>query len=349
MSDPLIGSGAGTSGLQGGSVAGTDAVGGPRSGGTGSRTVACLFATPARAEEARDALVSSGTPASEVQVTSQDTTTSEGGGIWESLKRIFTGEDLEGYQEGVHRGQTLLTARVRSEEEADHVYALLERYDPVDLDAQESSWRAEGWTGRRTTGTTETAAAFGAAGERTDTVGPQTTDTGTTGVAKPIGTTSATTESDLTGRAAAPLGGEQGEQVIPIVEEKIAVGKRETGRGSVRVRSYVVETPVEEDVRLREERVHVERRPVDREIGADAAAFQDRSVEMTESREEAVVQKTARVTEEVVVRKDVDERTEHVSDTVRKTEVEVDDQTTGRDRKVDDQTTTGRDRLTPRE
>lgn len=328
MSDPLIGPGAGVPGLQTGSVAGTEAVDGPRAGGAGWRTLACLFATHARAEEARQALIDAGISASEIQVTSQDTpattttTAPESGGIWESLKRLFTGEDLESYREGVNRGQTLLTVRVRGEAEADRVSTLLEGYDPVDLEEQETEWRSHGWTGQHPAAASGPAVAYGAAGEREDTLG--------TGTAKPAAPAAATTASDVAGRAAiAPERRAGGEEVIPVVEEQLAVGKRETGRGTVRVRSYVVETPVEEDVRLREERVQVERRPVSRELGAEAAAFQDRTVEMTESREEAVVQKTARVTEEVVVRKDVGERTEHVSDTVRRTEVEVDDQATG--------------------
>jgi hypothetical protein len=41
----------------------------------------------------------------------------------------------------------------------------------------------------------------------------------------------------------------------------------------VRVRSYVVETPVEEQVTLQQERVHVERRPVDRPVGPGDDVF----------------------------------------------------------------------------
>ena len=47
---------------------------------------------------------------------------------------------------------------------------------------------------------------------------------------------------------------------------------------------------------------------------------------MEERGEEAVVSKETRVTEELVIRKDVEERTETVSDTVRRTEVEVEDE-----------------------
>jgi stress response protein YsnF len=96
----------------------------------------------------------------------------------------------------------------------------------------------------------------------------------------------------------------------------------------VRVRSYVVEQPVEEQVNLRDEHVNVERRPVDRPLtGADRdRAFQERTIEAEEKSEEAVVNKEARVKEELVVNKDVNQRTETVSDTVRRTEVDVQDE-----------------------
>ncbi|WP_308915331.1 YsnF/AvaK domain-containing protein [Jannaschia sp. LMIT008] len=118
----------------------------------------------------------------------------------------------------------------------------------------------------------------------------------------------------------------EGETSIPLAEERMRVGKRVTDRGSAHVRTYVQEVPVEERIRLREERLSVERRPVDRVVeGADAdALFQDRDIEVTTQSEEAVVSKEAVVTEEVVVGKEVTEHEEVVSDTVRKTEVDVD-------------------------
>ncbi len=112
-------------------------------------------------------------------------------------------------------------------------------------------------------------------------------------------------------------------EAIPVVEETLRVGKRETAHGRVRIRSYVVETPVEEQVTLRRETVEVERRAVDRPVTDADRLFQDRVIEATESEEEAVIAKEARVTGEVVVRKDSDTRTETVRDTVRRTEVEV--------------------------
>ena len=108
---------------------------------------------------------------------------------------------------------------------------------------------------------------------------------------------------------------------IPVVEEEVKIGKRQVEGGGMRVYTHVIETPVEEDVQLREEHVDVQRRKVDRP--ATDADFQDKTIEATETREEAVVSKTARVVEEIIISKEADVRTEHVQETVRKTDVEI--------------------------
>lgn len=111
---------------------------------------------------------------------------------------------------------------------------------------------------------------------------------------------------------------------VPVVEEELAVGKRAVETGGVRVEKEVTAKPVEEDISLHEERVTVERRPVDRPVNADdLRAFENTTVEMREMGEEAVVEKRARVVEEVVVGKESRERTEHISDTVRRTDVRI--------------------------
>ena len=99
--------------------------------------------------------------------------------------------------------------------------------------------------------------------------------------------------------------------------------------GRVRVRSYVVEEPVSEQVNLREDRVEIERRPVDRALSGNEQAFTDRTIEAEEHVEEAVISKEARVKEEIALRRQSEERTETVSDTVRHTEVEVEDEREG--------------------
>jgi uncharacterized protein (TIGR02271 family) len=116
----------------------------------------------------------------------------------------------------------------------------------------------------------------------------------------------------------------EGDVHIPVIEEELRVGTREGTRGGVWVYSRVTEQPVEQEVRLRDERVTVERRPVDRPATErDFAAFKEGTVEVSETHEEPVVAKEARVVEEVVIDKEARERTETVRDTVRRTEVGV--------------------------
>jgi uncharacterized protein (TIGR02271 family) len=117
---------------------------------------------------------------------------------------------------------------------------------------------------------------------------------------------------------------DEGKVKAPVVEEDLQVSTRQVPRGGVRLYTRVSEQPVEREVHLRDEQVHVERRPVDRPASeADLAAFKEGTVEVTETDEEPVARKQARVVEEVVVSKDVAEHTETVRDTVRRTEVEV--------------------------
>ena len=113
---------------------------------------------------------------------------------------------------------------------------------------------------------------------------------------------------------------------IDVMEETLNVGKREVETGGVRLRSRIVERPVEESIRLRQEKVTVNRTPVNKTAtDADFAAFKEGTVEMKEHAERAVVAKEARVVEEVSLNKQVSEKEETIRDTVRHTEVDVDD------------------------
>lgn len=112
------------------------------------------------------------------------------------------------------------------------------------------------------------------------------------------------------------------EASIPLLEEDVNVGKREVRRGGVRVRSRIVEKPVEETLRLREERIHVERNPVDRDVTGNTD-FKEETIEVEAFGEEPLVSKRKRVVEEVKIGKKVHERSETVHDTKRKTEVDI--------------------------
>jgi uncharacterized protein (TIGR02271 family) len=263
-----------------------------------------MFDSRSQAEAARERLTQSRIDADDVRIIDQTESarsasgsggdTGEGEGLWSAIKSAFLPlDDSHAYEEGMRRGGFLLCARV-DEDRADEAIRILDESDRVDLDERQSNWRSEGWTPHRQAG------ASGASGDLQQSEARQTQQTDRT----------------------------VAEETIPIVEEELRVGKREVERGGARVRSYVTETPVREQVSLREEHVSVERRPVDRELGQSELQgdmMKDREVSMTETAEEAVVGKEARVTEELVVRKTAEERTETVEDNVRHTEVEIDE------------------------
>jgi uncharacterized protein (TIGR02271 family) len=124
-------------------------------------------------------------------------------------------------------------------------------------------------------------------------------------------------------------------ETLQEVEEQLAIRKGQAVTGGVRVTTQVRERPVEQTVTLREEQVEVERRAADRRLTPEQAeaAFQDKAVEMLETGEEVEISKQARVVGEVTVGKRVEERQETVKDTVRRTEVEVEEIKPGSPRK----------------
>lgn len=121
-------------------------------------------------------------------------------------------------------------------------------------------------------------------------------------------------------------GGGSGE-TLQIVEEELSVQKGKAVSGGVRATTTVEETPVEKTVTLKDETVSVERRDADRTLGTDEAkaAFEEKTVEMMGTTETAEVQKEARVVGEVVLNKETSEHEETVRDTLRKTDVKVEE------------------------
>jgi stress response protein YsnF len=141
-------------------------------------------------------------------------------------------------------------------------------------------------------------------------------------VAEPSGSTNVSAGAMKKTNGQFEMDDREEERIIPIVREEMRVGRRTVERGGVRVSSHIVQKPVSEQVHLRETHVDIERRAVDRPLRGDERAFVDDTVEMVEMADEAVVSKQARVVEEVVVRKHVEDHTETISDEVRATEIE---------------------------
>lgn len=278
-----------------------------------NRTITAYFDSRADAQSAADRLREAGVLASDIDVHDSSAagatgaTTDEDKGFWASLADLFMpDEDRYSYSEGIRRGGSVLS--VRADGDFERVSDILEDAGAVDMDTREAEWRSEGWSGYDSS-TMDTST--GVLGTREDTGSAYRGMSGTERAAGDYG-----------------AGATAREDYIPVAEEQLRIGKRDVDHGRVRVRSYVRETPVEEQVRLRDETVEIERNPVDRAAAPADDLFEDRVIEAEEHYEEAVVSKEARVTEEVRLRKDVQERDETIRDTVRRTDVEVEDDRT---------------------
>ncbi|MEN3363556.1 MAG: hypothetical protein V7606_830 [Burkholderiales bacterium] len=268
-------------------------------------TVVGVYDNKSQAQSAMNELLASGFSRNDVQMNPEHVPAQAGSttagepahGIGHFFRSLFGMEDSnkssDVYAEAVRRGSVVLVVAVTSDDQRDRAMDVMNRYDPIDIDERSTIWRSQGWS------------SF-------DTTAPRLSDDEIAQERSRYATGSATATGTGT------------EAKIPIVQEEMKVGKRAVQRGGVRVHQRMRETPVQENVQLREEHVKVERHPVDQPATeADLAAFKEGTVEMREMAEEPVVEKTARVVEEVVVGKVVTQETASISDTVRSTEVDI--------------------------
>jgi uncharacterized protein (TIGR02271 family) len=281
-------------------------------------TVVGVYDSKSEAQSAMNELLASGFSRSDIQLNPEYSSTAasaadmggasgtgstgstSGHGIGHFFRSLFGLDDTEKssdiYAEAVRRGSVVLVVNVDTDEQRDRAMEVMNRYGPVDVDERSTHWRSQGWSAY-------------------DASQPMLSD-------EEIHTDRSMYSSgeavQRDSRAATK------ETAIPVVQEELKVGKREVQRGGVRVHRRVRETPVQENLQLREEHVKVERHAVDQPATeADLAAFKEGSVEMREMAEEPVVEKTARVVEEVVIGKEVTQETANINDTVRRTDVEV--------------------------
>lgn len=316
---------------------------------TTMHTLTAMFDTTAQAEAAAARLADLGIDPDSRNVIHQEVSSEEAtrgngeGGFLGSLKKMFSSsDDRDIYAEGIRRGGAVLTVTV-GDEQFDAACDSLESSGAVDIDSRSEEWKASGWsagTSRDADGDgMATAAGMAAPAATSGSAGYSDTDRSHLSAVDQRLDNRSTVDDGVTGSRAAPLATSGDRDTVVEAEEELAVGKRETRRGGVRIRTHVTERPVEEQVTLRRENISVDRRPVNRELSAGDDAFSERTIEAEERAEEAVVSKQARVTEEISLRKDVDHETETVRDTVRDQDVEVIDDrqvgTTGVDRVAD--------------
>ena len=198
-----------------------------------TRNATAYFETRAAADAAVNDLVAAGIVRDQISVAGTGalgtTPTSGDRSFWEELKDLFLpAEDRYAYAEGLRRGGVVVSVRTE-ETDYERVLEILDRDGAVDLDKQEASWREEGWTGYPGEG----AAASTAASVASPSVASQ----------RALGAVSSSETAGSPRMATAATGTEE---VIPVYEEQLRVGKRDVSHGRVRIRSYVIETPVNE-------------------------------------------------------------------------------------------------------
>src|SRR5918997_5721495 len=156
-------------------------------------------------------------------------------------------------------------------------------------------------------------------------MGATETDTIYTDVAASTTSSSGSGRAEMAGYEVAA----EDELRIPVMEEELTATVREQQAGAVHIEKRVVEEDRVLEVPVTDEQIRVERRIVDRPVGAnETQAFEEIVIDVPLTTEQVELQKQARVAEEIVVTKETVERTEQVSGTVRREEVYVDEDAT---------------------
>lgn len=134
--------------------------------------------------------------------------------------------------------------------------------------------------------------------------------------------------------ASVPLAKEQSVAVTPklaevhgdtlrLAEEQLQVGKKMVETGRTRVRRFTTEREVAQDVTLHEEHAEVLRRALSQPAAMGEIDWADSGLEVVETKEQALVNKTARVVEEVSLRKKGDDHVETIHEKLRRQQAEV--------------------------
>ncbi|WP_169741527.1 DUF2382 domain-containing protein [Beijerinckia mobilis] len=287
-------------------------------------------------------------------------------GFWESLKGMFLPEeDRHIYAESLKRGGYLVSVRAESDAAYEQAFDILDSSGTIDLNEQEAQWRAEGWTGYAAAHASmpakmeEKAEMADAAMKDQPSGAIAAAPAGAAPIAPALGEQEKTSEEmtllespedirPLTEEENAALLGEENmgetrfagvgsqapaftgrEEVIPVAQEIMHLGKREIDNGRVRVHSYTVMRPVSATINLREENITLDRHPVDRSVTAAEDVFAERTIELTQHAEEPVVEKDIHISEEILLSRNVTEHEQTVSDQVRETKVDIDDSRLG--------------------
>jgi uncharacterized protein (TIGR02271 family) len=290
--------------------------------------IVAVFETSAQADAAVRSLETAGVPANAIERHEKPSEESPPSGarsapastgffFWDIMFGLQAPhQDRSTYERSLKRGETVVAVTV-SEQDAETVMSVLETHRPIDLEEREA---VDETATTAVTGQTRAAIHETPASPRTPKDAGSLSSERDTGVEETERAAGVERAPQIVTKETIE---QEGDEVIPLGEEELLVGKRTVNRGTTRIRRYVVETPVEKPVSLHDERVIVERRrPVTGEAGD---ALTEKTVEVTETSEVPVAAKRARLKEEVVVRREGTERTETVRDTVRRDQISIED------------------------
>lgn len=261
--------------------------------------IVTLFDSAIQAEAAKRNLVKAGFSDRDISLISGERLQQEGQSVRHpSLWQRLFGHDVDKdeadvYTRAMDKGGVVLTIRTEEEKLA-RAMTILHSHDSVDVPSRMQSSVGNGTT---TPGINPTAGKQ-FAGETNDRP------------AEPLRTSLTGDESEA--------------DILRLAEEQVEVGKRLVSEGSTRVRRYTVTDTVSEDISLHEQHADIFRRSVNEPALAGEVDWSEKTVEVAETHEQPVINKTTHVKEEVVVRTDGSDHTETINDTVRRQEVEID-------------------------
>jgi len=278
--------------------------------------IVTLFDSAIQAEAAKRNLVKAGFSDRDISLISGERLQQEGQSIRHpSLWQRLFGHDVDKdeadvYTKAMDKGGVVLTIRTEEEKLA-RAMTILHSHDSVDVPSRMQSSVNNGNTAPGINPT----AGKQFAGETNDRP------------AEPLRTSLTGDESEA--------------DILRLAEEQVEVGKRLVSEGSTRVRRYTVTDTVSEDISLHEQHADIFRRSVNEPALAGEVDWSEKTVEVAETHEQPVINKTTHVKEEVVVRTDGSDRTETINDTVRRQEVDIDHARSGLERELPGTTAAG--------
>ncbi|WP_045047327.1 YsnF/AvaK domain-containing protein [Rouxiella chamberiensis] len=289
--------------------------------------IVTMFSTVAQAEGAKRNLAKAGFSESDIDIISGDRLRSEGHearhpSLWQRLFGDTVDEEQAGvYENAMNSGGVVLTLKAK-EEELPRAMGILDAHDSVDMPHHGFGNLTTDSPADRQYGNADIAA------PALDDSRPLSEDKKELDALEPVEDSYSVDRphhDEKTVPLRASLTGDETEaDVLRLAEERLEVGKRLVSEGSTRVRRYTVTDEVSEDISLQEQHADIFRRSINEPGAPNSIDWSEKTVEIAESHEQPVINKTAHVKEEVVVRKDITDRVETVKDSVRHQEVDID-------------------------